>query len=667
MAKLLYKNERLHKEIEHLKKIYKDQFDSIKKTRALSKEHCDSLIAQLNSKSLENADLKGQIQEKVFVTTALQSELRRLKGKHVIDNSTTITNATTIIPGMFKLDIEPLSHRLKNNRDAYEDYLKKTIENTDTIRRLVERARKQIPSELLLDSTCKFIKHVFQIVLWYLDSGCSKHMTVNHSQLKNFVSKFLGTVRFENDQVAKIMRYGNYHLGNIIISMVYYVEGLGHNLFSVRQFYDTNLEVAFRKNTCFIQNLEGVDMLSGSRNTNLYTNSLDDMLKNSPIYLLSKALKTKSWLWHHRLSHLNFDTLNKLANDGLTRRIPKLKSQKDHMCSACALGKSKKCSHQPKVEDTNQEKLYLLHMDLCGPMRVESINGKKYILVFVVDYSRFTWVKFLRSKDEAPKAIIKCIKNIQVRLNATVCNVRTDNGTEFVNQTLPARTMLIFSKAPLFLLAEAINTACYTQNRSLIRLRYNKTPYELMHDKKSDLSFLHVFGSLCYPTNDSKDLGKLNAKADIGIFVGYTPTKKAFKIYNRRTWKIMETIHVMFNELTAMASKQFGTGPGLQVITPVTSSSRLVPNLIPQQPCNPPNRDDWDRLFQLMFDEYFNPPTIAVSPVPVAAAPRAVDIADSHVSTSIDQDAPSTSIPLTQEQEHSPIISQGVKESPKTP
>ncbi|GJT69525.1 hypothetical protein Tco_1028811 [Tanacetum coccineum] len=136
MAKLLYKNERLHKEIEHLKKIYKDKFDSIKKTRALSKEHCDSLIAQLNSKSLENADLKGQIQEKVFVTTALQSELRRLKGKHVIDNATTITNATTIIPGMFKLDIEPLSHRLKNNRDAHEDYLKKTIENTNTIRRL---------------------------------------------------------------------------------------------------------------------------------------------------------------------------------------------------------------------------------------------------------------------------------------------------------------------------------------------------------------------------------------------------------------------------------------------------------------------------------------------------------------------------------------------------
>ncbi|GJY01751.1 retrovirus-related pol polyprotein from transposon TNT 1-94 [Tanacetum coccineum] len=290
------------------------------------------------------------------------------------------------------------------------------------------------------------------------------------------------------------------------------------------------------------------------------------MLKTPPIYLLSKPSKTKSWLWHSWLSYRKFGTLNKLAKDGLARCIPKLKFKKDHMCLACALGKSKKSSHQPNAEDTNQEKLYLLHMDLCGPMRVESINEKRYILVIVDDYSRFTWVKFLRSKDEAPDAIIKCIKNIQVRLNATVRNVRIDNGTEFVNQTLrefyenisishqtsvartpqqndivkrqnrtlveAAHTMLIFSKAPLFMWVEAINTTCYTQKRSLICLRYNKTPYDLMHDKKPDLSFLHVISSLYYPTNDSEDLGKQNAKADIGIFVGYALEKKAFRIYN---------------------------------------------------------------------------------------------------------------------------------------
>ncbi|GKB60646.1 retrovirus-related pol polyprotein from transposon TNT 1-94 [Tanacetum coccineum] len=131
----------------------------------------------------------------------------------------------------------------------------------------------------------------------------------------------------------------------------------------------------------------GVDLLSRSRDTNLYTISLDDMLKTSPICLLSKASKTKSWLWHRCLSHLNFGTLNKLAKDDLARGIPKRKFKKDHMCSACVLGKSKKSSHQPKAEDTNQEKLYLLHMDLCVPMRVESINGKKYILEIVDDYS----------------------------------------------------------------------------------------------------------------------------------------------------------------------------------------------------------------------------------------------------------------------------------------
>ncbi|GJX88218.1 retrovirus-related pol polyprotein from transposon TNT 1-94 [Tanacetum coccineum] len=208
--------------------------------------------------------------------------------------------------------------------------------------------------------------------------------------------------------------------GNVTISRVYYVEGLGHNLFSVGQFCDSNLEVAFRQHTCFIRNLEGVDLLTGSRGNNLYTLSLGDMMASSPICLLSKASKTKSWLWHRRLSHLNFGAINHLARHGLVRGLPKLKFEKDHLCSACAIGKSKKKPHKPKSEDTNQEKLYLLHMDLCGPMRVASVNGKKYILIIVDDYSRFTWVKCLRSKDEAPYFIIKFLKMIQLLLKAPV-------------------------------------------------------------------------------------------------------------------------------------------------------------------------------------------------------------------------------------------------------
>nr|GEW98835.1 retrovirus-related Pol polyprotein from transposon TNT 1-94 [Tanacetum cinerariifolium] len=181
------------------------------------------------------------------------------------------------------------------------------------------------------------------------------------------------------------------------------------------------------------------------------------------------------------------------------------------------------------------------------------------------------------------------------------------------------------------------------------------------------LSFFYVFGALCYPTNDNDDPGKFNAKANIGIFVGYVPAKKTFRIYNKRTQKIIEKIHVTFDELTAMASEQSSPGPGLQCMTPATSNSRLISNTVSQQPCIPPNIDDWDHLFQPMFDKYFNPLTFSVSPIPVVAAPRAVDLANFLVSTSIDQDAPSVNIPSTQEQEHSPSISQGFEESAKTP
>ncbi|GKD24701.1 retrovirus-related pol polyprotein from transposon TNT 1-94 [Tanacetum coccineum] len=165
-------------------------------------------------------------------------------------------------------------------------------------------------------------------------------------------------------------------------------------------------------------------------------------------------------------------------------------------------------------------------MDLCGPMCVESINGRKYILVIVDDYSSFTWVKFLRSKDETPEFAIKYLKKVQVILNATVKNIRTNNGTGFVNQTLKSynEDVGIHHRTS----AEAVPTSCYTQHRSLIHARHNKTLYQLFHDRKTDLKYLHVFGALCYPLNDSKDIGKLKSKVDIGIFIRYSPEKKAF-------------------------------------------------------------------------------------------------------------------------------------------
>ncbi|GKC26744.1 retrovirus-related pol polyprotein from transposon TNT 1-94 [Tanacetum coccineum] len=266
------------------------------------------------------------------------------------------------------------------------------------------------------------------------------------------------------------------------------------------------------------------------------------MIKSSPICLLSKASKNKSWLWNRCLNHLNFGTINDLARKDLVRGLPRLKFKKDHLCSACQLGKRKKHTYTPKIENTNLEVLNTLHIDLCGPMRVQTINGKKYILVIIDDYSRFTWVKFLRSKDETPEFVIKFLKQIQ-------------NGVvERRNRTLvnAAGTMLIFSKAPMFLWAAAVATACYTQNRSLIHTHHNKTPYELVHDKKLDLTFLRVFGALCSLTNDNEDLGKLKPTTDIGIFVGYAPSRKGYRIYNKRTRRIMETIHVQFDELSEL-------------------------------------------------------------------------------------------------------------------
>ncbi|GJT54408.1 retrovirus-related pol polyprotein from transposon TNT 1-94 [Tanacetum coccineum] len=380
-------------------------------------------------------------------------------------------------------------------------------------------------------------------------------------------------------------------------------------------------------------------------------------MESSPICLLLKASKSKSWLWHRRLSHLNFGAINHLARHGLVRGLPKLKFEKDHLCSACVMGKSKKKPHKPKSEDTNQEKLYLLHMDLCRPMRVASVNGKKYILVIVDDFSRFTWVKFLRT-DNGTEFVNQTLREYYEKVGIShetfVARSPQQNGiVERRNRTLieAARTMLIYAKALLFLWAEAVATACYTQNRSIVRLRHDKTPYELLHDKPPDLSFFHVFGALCYPTNDSENLGKLQPKADIGIFIGYAPTKKAFRIYNRRTRRIIETIHVDFDELTAMASEHSSSGPALHEMTPATISSGLVPNSPPSTPFVPPSRTDWDILFQPMFDELLTPPPSVDYPAPEVIAPIAEVVAPvpavstgSPSSTTVDQDAPSPSI-----------------------
>nr|GEV92787.1 retrovirus-related Pol polyprotein from transposon TNT 1-94 [Tanacetum cinerariifolium] len=326
-----------------------------------------------------------------------------------------------------------------------------------------------------------------------------------------------------------------------------------------------------------------------------------------------------------------------LGRNDLVSGLPKFKYNKKHLCPSCEQGKRKRASHPLKPVPNSRQRLYLLHMDLCGPMTIASINGKRYVLVIVDDYFRYTWVHFLISKDEAPEVIITFLKRITVLLQSRVIIIRTHNGTEFKNQVLKeyfdsvsishqmssvrtpqqnrvverrnwtlvgaARTMLIFSRSPLFLWA--IATACFTQNRSIIRRRFNKTPYELINDRKQDISFLHVFGALCYPKNDREDIGKLCAKGDIGFFIGYSADSCAYIIYNRRTKKIMETMNVSFDELSAMAFEQRSLKPRIQSMTYGQISLGLdltyAPSTITTQQ---PTEGELDLLFEAMYDSY---------------------------------------------------------------
>nr|GEZ68126.1 uncharacterized mitochondrial protein AtMg00810-like [Tanacetum cinerariifolium] len=302
------------------------------------------------------------------------------------------------------------------------------------------------------------------------------------------------------------------------------------------------------------------------------------MMEASPVFLLSKVSSTKSWLWHRRLNHLNFRTLNELAQKDLVRGLPKLKYEKEHLCPSCQLGESKRSSHPLKIVNTNIEILNTLHMDICGPIRIESIHGKKYILVIIDDYTRFGW-----------NGVVK------IR-NRTLMEV--------------ARTMLIFAKALMFLWAEVMATACYT-SRSLVHTLHEKTYYELLKGNKLELKYFCVFGLLCYPTNNYDDLGKLKAKADIGL----KPNRMA---------------HVHNN-----------VGPEINALQSGRISYGLVTD--PTTPSVPPSEKQLSELFQPLFDEdeefllaaHTPPVHVTVTQVPEISI-------CSPSTTTITEDAPAT-------------------------
>ncbi|GJR69315.1 retrovirus-related pol polyprotein from transposon TNT 1-94 [Tanacetum coccineum] len=322
---------------------------------------------------------------------------------------------------------------------------------------------------------------IVQLILFIVDSGCTKHMTGNVSLLCNFVEKYLGTVRFGNDQFAPILGYGDLVQGNITIKRVYYVEGLNHNLFSVGQFCDADLEVAFRKSTCFVRDLQGNDLLSGNRGSDLYTISLQETTSSTPICLLAKASPTQAWLWHRRLSHLNFDYINLLSKKDIVIGLPKLKYVKDQLCSSC----------EDETPEVLKEFLTMIQRNLQAPI---------------------IFVRTDRGTQFLNKTLHAFFKEEGIKHQTSIPRTPEQNGVvERRNRTLveAARTMLSASKLPLFFWAEAIATACYTQNRSIIIPTHEKMAYHIINDRKPSIKHLHIFGCTCYLTRDGENLDKM--------------------------------------------------------------------------------------------------------------------------------------------------------------
>ncbi|KAJ9543955.1 hypothetical protein OSB04_023662 [Centaurea solstitialis] len=434
--------------------------------------------------------------------------------------------------------------------------------------------------------------------LWHVDSGCSRHMTGNRSFLEDFTRFNGGYVAFgDNPKGGKVSGKGKVTGGKLTLEDVYYVDQLRYNLMSVSQVCDKKFFTLFSETECMILSPkfvvdESLILLRTPRKDNVYCLDLNGMPSEVVNCLFSKASMTESSLWHRRMGHMNIKTMNLLVKNQLVRGLPSKEFTLDDNCVACLKGKPHKASHKSKTINTISAPLQLLHMDLFGPTNVMSIGKKSYCLVIIDDYSRFTWVFFLRTKDETSGLIKPFVKRVENQLNLRVKVIRSDNGTEFKNADLnsfceekgierqfsaprtpqqngvaerrnrtlieAARTMLADSKLPINFWAEAVNTACYVQNRVHVVKSKGKTPYELFKNKKPFIGFFVPFGCPCSILNTKTHLGKFDSKADDGFFVGYSIQSKAVRVFNTVSRTIEESDNVKFNEHTPNVH---GTGP----------------------------------------------------------------------------------------------------------
>ncbi|GJR47805.1 retrovirus-related pol polyprotein from transposon TNT 1-94 [Tanacetum coccineum] len=416
--------------------------------------------------------------------------------------------------------------------------------------------------------------------IWYLDNRCSRHMTGVKSYLHKYVEQPGPKVVFGDDSTCKTEGYGSIKCNGIFFTKVAFVNGLKYNLISISQLCDAKYIFQFdeKRGTIFNSNKEVV--MIAPRVRDVYVLDMTSSAKESCFF--AKASDNLNWLWHKRLAHLNFKTINKLAKQNLVIGLPSLVYSKDKPCSSCENGKHHRASFKTKQTSSIKKCLHLLHMDLFRPVTPRSINHKKYTLVIIDEYSRYTWVYFLKKKSQAPETIMSFIKRVKNQNDIKVKQLKTDNGTEFrniilvnfcdekgisqkcsspytpeqngvaerKNRTLieAVRTMLSGSAFSKQYWTEAVTTACYTQNRSTIVKRHLKTPYEIFRKRIPNINFLHVFGCPLYIYNHKDHLGKFDEKADDGYLLGYSLVSKAFRVFNTRRQQTEETYHITFDE-----------------------------------------------------------------------------------------------------------------------
>ncbi|KAK9071824.1 hypothetical protein SSX86_008253 [Deinandra increscens subsp. villosa] len=439
-------------------------------------------------------------------------------------------------------------------------------------RKIAERKNTKDPRPLRLGSPieinqfgCVQVQNKGQNSLWVVDSGCTCHMTGNKHILEN-------TKRINGGLVA----FGSTK-GHITAQV-------SHKCVTS----DKNLNLMFNEKEAIVLKPgvkipDDLIMLKAPRRDGLY---ILDMSVATPscgtACFVFKASVDESDLWHRRLGHVNYKNMNKIVNLGLVKGLPNKHFACSENCVPCLKDKQHRTSFKPKVESSISKPLELLHMDLFGPTRVMSLGKRSYFFVIIDDFSRYTWVFFLKTKDETAELLKTLVINLENQSNLKVKTIRCDNGTEFKNHVLnsfceekgivrqfsaprtpqqngvakrrnrtlieAARSMLADSKLPVIFWAEAVNTACYVQNRILIVKGKKKTPYELWRKRKPNIYFFKPFGCPVTILITNESLPKFAEKADEGYFVGYSGVSKAYRVYNKRTKIVEETINVSFNE-----------------------------------------------------------------------------------------------------------------------